>query len=158
MGQRGYRKRRYRCALVDPRSGLRCHAQVRRAGNTFCSHAHAVLARTAPRDTGPASRARRQAARQALLDQLQAALEQVAAGGPVPVPVALPIVAGQLDAQYEKGYHAGLLTAQKRTRALRLTESQASVERFLGSRFGKAFIGGQLSPNALARFRFVKRP
>jgi len=154
VGQRGYRRRRARCAFVDPRTGLRCPVQVKKAGNTFCCHDHAVRARTTPRVTAPGAKARFVQARQQVQDALWAVLSSQAVAGCLDPAAALHSCMLVLDKRYTTGYHAGLAAAQKRARALRLTESRAALDQFLGSRFGKAFVGGNLSPDALARFKF----
>lgn len=118
-----------------------------------------MLARTTPAVTEPGARQKARLARQRVLDQLQEELSRVSdAMGRVPLTALMPLVAKTLDQRYERGYTAGLLTGRRPSRMLRLTLSQDSLKQFLGTRFGKAFMNGQLSPDALANFKFGGRP
>lgn len=156
MGQRGYRKRRARCALVDPRTGLRCRVQVKKAGSKYCCHAHAVLARPkSSRVTAPGARAIAAAGRRKAYEEAAAALRVYAdEHGRVPLTAVLAVVFEQLDRRYDQGKHAGYVIGQRQARQLRLKQSRGALDEFLGSRFGKAFVAGELSPQALARFEF----
>ncbi len=156
MGQRGYRKRRLRCQFVDPRSGLRCRVQVKRAGSTYCSCAHAAAARP-PRVARPepGARARHQQARTAAKDRLQDALQLVADDqGRVPLLMAVRMTLEARDEGYARGYSAGHEKQRSRGHKLRLETSRHAVNEFLGTRFGKAFIMGNLRPEDLANFSF----
>jgi hypothetical protein len=141
---------------VDPRSGLRCRLQVKRAGRTFCSCAHAIAAR--PKGTwttAPGARARHRAAQEATRQRFAAALQLLADDHDhVPLLTVLQMLLDAQDDGYASGYHAGLVTGRKQTRMLRLTASKSALDVFLGSRFGKSFIAGDLRPDDLANFSF----
>ena len=155
MGQRGQRKPRRRCQFVDPRSGLRCRLQVKKAGNTYCSVAHAAASRPkAPREAVvPGAKATHQRARAAARVRLAARLPSDAQGR-VDVGVAIQVALDARDESYRAGYHAALMRQRKHVHRLRLTQSRAALDEFLGSRFGKGFITGDLRPEDLANFSF----
>lgn len=156
MGQRGYRKRRARCAFVDPRTGLRCRVQVKKAGSKFCCLSHAARSRSkVSQVTEPGARAIKAAARRRAYDEVAQALRAYAdEHGRVPLTAVLAVVFEKLDSRYDQGYHAGLVIGQRRARQLRLTKSREFLNEFVASRFGKGFMMGELSPEALARFEF----
>lgn len=156
MGQRGYRKYRKRCAYVDPRSGLRCRVQVKRAGSTYCSCAHAAAARPpGVARPEPGARAKHQQARTSAKDRLQDALQLVADDQRrVPLLMAVMTALDARDEGYVRGYTAGHEKQRFKGHKLRLESSRHAVYEFLGTKFGKAFILGALSPEDLANFSF----
>lgn len=156
MGQRGYRKRRARCALVDRRTGLRCRLQVKKAGSKYCSIAHAAASRSKEsRVTEPGARAVRDAARHRAYEDAAAALRVFAdEHGRVPLTAVLAVVFDKMDSRYDRGRATGYAVGVKQARQLRLKQSRAKLDEFLGTRFGKAFVTGDLKPEALAKFEF----
>lgn len=156
MGQRGYRQHRKRCGYVDPRSGLRCRVQVKRAGSTYCSCAHAAAARPpGVARPEPGARARHQQARTAAKDRLQDALQLVADDqSRVPLLMAVMTALDARDEGYARGYTAGHEKKRFQGHKLRLETSRHALNEFLGGRFGKAFIMGDLRPEDLANFSF----
>ncbi len=111
MGQRGRRKSRLRCALVDA-SGLRCQRQVKRAGNTYCSNAHACQARVqlATPVVQPAAKAIHRAHRDKDAERLTTQLRKVAdEHGRVSIMAAVPMAMAVSDVRYERGYAAARL-------------------------------------------------
>lgn len=63
-----------------------------------------------------------------------------------------------VDARYDRGYAAGRAKLRQETRALRLMASKDALEQFLGSRFGKAFVLGDLKPEDLANSNSAEMP
>jgi hypothetical protein len=154
MGQRGYKKRRNRCALVDAK-GQRCSVQVKKAGNRYCCAQHAAAARPAGHArVAPGSRARHQAAVGRLAAHLRAALVGQAEDGRVTIDAAVQVALDAAQARYDRGYTAGYARMRHETSALRLQLSKAALDDFLGSRFGNGFITGDLKPAELAKFKF----
>ncbi len=153
----GYRKRRMRCCFVEVRTGLQCAKQVKKAGSRFCSLSHAARNRvqTTKAVVEPGARATYRAARAKDEDRLLAQLRMLVDDhGRVSLLAVLPVAMHVADARYARGYAAGRAKRRFDVRKLRLTESKAALETFMGSRFGKAFIGGDLSPDDLAKFTF----
>ena len=72
----------------------------------------------------------------------------------MPLTAAIPIAMSVVDARYDRGYAAGRAKLRQETRSLRLMASKDALEQFLGSRFGKASVLGDLKPDDLAKFRF----
>jgi hypothetical protein len=137
---------------------MRCQAQVKRAGNRFCSCSHAALARYATRPNHKpelGARERYRKAKAEALDKLKTNLLAFADEfGRISITAAMP----WLDRFADERHTRGQLTAQARLRyhhrKLRMIESRNKLDEFLGTRFGKHFVTGELSPRELARFRF----
>lgn len=158
MGQRGQRKVRRRCGYVDPLTGVRCRRQVKKPNRTFCSHVHATAARPrASWNTAPGARARHHAAQEATRQRLTAALQLLANDqGRVPLLTVLQMLMDTRTESYASGYAAGHRTGRQQAHALRLESSRAALDSFIGSRFGKSFITGNLRPEELASFSFKR--
>ncbi len=141
-----------------PEVRLRCRTQVKRAGSKFCSTAHAAQARTTTRVTAPGARAHFTQTRQKDIDALTQALVDAADDvGRVPVTTAVSLAATLADKRYDIGYRAAAEKTRSYARKLRLTLAADAVNMFLGSRFGNAFVSGELSPEDLAKFSFGGR-
>lgn len=155
MGQRGHRKYRFRCQYVDPDTGLRCRVQVKRAGSKYCGREHAWAAqRGLPVAVQPlAAKGRYLAARKALRARVEVALRQLGLEGQRLADV-MQITMETADARYRAGYTAGITTAGKRTRRLKLSTSKQVLSEFVGSKVGKVFTNGNIGHDALANFRF----
>lgn len=157
MGQRGQRKSRRRCAFVDIRTGLRCAKQVKKAGSTYCSISHGARARcqTVKTVVEPGARAVYRTARAKDVERLTLQLRKMAdEHGRVPLIAVVPVAMAIGDVRYQRGYATGRSKLRFETRKLRLTASKSALDEFLGSRFGKRFITGELRPDDLAKFKF----
>lgn len=155
MGQRGMRLQRRRCQYVDPKTGVQCSVQVKRPGRRHCGVRHAALARRKEtRVVEPGALAKAREAARLAVEEVQGALLAIADDGRVQVDEAMPIVARALARRYTAGYHSAFMTYSKRAR-LRLTASRDQVTEFVNSAFGKQFLDGSLTPEALDEISFV---
>ena len=156
MGQRGYRKRRGRCKFVDPRSGLRCQRQVKKAGSKYCSRSHSARSRgPAANRPEPGCRARYRKAKEAGLARVVERLRALAdEHGRVPLTAVLPLLDEYADDRYACGYQAGRAKLRFETRRLRLTASKDALNEFLMTKLGKGFVAGDIRPDDLSKFKF----
>ena len=128
------------------------------AGCKYCSHAHAMAARPPAQVVEPGARARYSQGRARAEAELRALLgELIGEDGRIPLDEAVAVAMVVVERRYERGYLAGRAKLRADTRTLRLMASQDALERFVGSRVGKAFVMGTLSPDALAKFSFGGR-
>jgi hypothetical protein len=142
---------RRRCEFVDWRSGYRCPERVKERRRKYCCIAHAIAHRPNVRRTPPNAHA---ATRIQTLDEALAAVQSVATDGTVPLTALRPIVASYLEGCYRRGYHAGLVRAQRNARSLRLALAKDAVESLLATRFGRAFLTGTITVDALDQLHF----
>jgi hypothetical protein len=151
------RKAIARCAYVDPHTG-QCRVRVKRKGARYCCPEHfhhASRKRDASKHVASASLKRYHQAREKDLARLTTQMRTMAdAEGRVPIATAVQVAMAVADVRYLKGYNAGQGRLARHARTLRLTQSKAAITEFLGTRFGKQFILGDLKPEDLAAFSF----
>jgi hypothetical protein len=128
--------------------------QVKVAGSKYCSRRCAGLAQRKQSSPLPGAKAAYYAAHQRALDD---AMEQLRESTDDVGRVPLTAVRSVLSEALERRWSAGYATALQRRRFSRLRLSRSVIDEFLGSRFGSAFVTGELSPEALAGLSFSSK-